>query len=431
MWSLLLVVWLVLTGYISLVLSEPPQGVIYGEIVSTLIERAEQMSKWTNTDMKKFHTIIRKTEGNKEKRRGGINTLDVQYMRLLLHRMQNRYAMLSNHDLVQYFENGHMCSSQEIQQQMMDYKRPSICAETEPYKVAQLIWPEASVFVDIGVNRGFISTLILSLWGGGGYGVTPLNQFEIYKKHGYFKHNKNPGGVCLSAFNYGYALYCPQPFREEDGKCNMKRKVNMYSIDGSPFIISTLQEVISNRYPSDVSNIWKVNNFAMSDRQGTANFTIQNATFMAGFEGGSITRTWDKHPRPFESVPMTTLDDYAKIYIPHDHVDIVKIDAEGFDTEVILGAHGLIENRKVGILTWESGPPARLKRNLKYLSEKKFDCYSPDWKGFIKLTGGCVNRLRAGGNVFCASRIHAPGVALAFEALSRYHLPMQGEPEMG
>lgn len=429
MWWYLSLTCLVLLQQIQGTASEAPQGVEYGEIVSTLIERAEEMSKWTETDMKKYHTIIKKTEGNKEKRRGGINSLEVKYMQLLSHRMKNNYAMLSNHALVQYFENGHTCSSQEMQQQMADYKKPSICAETEPYKVAQLIWPEASVFVDIGVNRGFISTLILSLWGGG-HGVSPLNQFEVYKRHGYFKHNKNPGGVCLSAYNYGYPLYCPAPYRETDGKCTRKNDIHMYSIDGSPYIINTLQNVISKHHPSGLADIWKVKNFAMSDKNGFAEFTVQNETYMSGFEGGSITRKKNEFTRLTEKVPMTTLDDFANTYISQKHVDIVKIDAEGFDSEVIRGAHEMLRERKVGVITWESGNAVDLKNNLKYLAEQKFDCYSPDWKGFIKLTGGCVNRLKRGGNVFCASRVHAPGVALAFEALSRYHLPVQGEPEM-
>ena len=351
---------LVLCHQLHMAVSEAPQGVVYGEIVSTLIERAEEMSKWTATDMRKYHTIIKKTEGNKELRRGGINSLEVKYMQLLSHRMKNKYAMLSNFDLVQYFENGHTCTSQETQQQMMDYKKPSICAETEPYKVAQLIWPEASVFVDIGVNRGFISTLILSLWGAG-HSVSPQHQFEIYKTHNYFKNNRNPGGVCHSAFNYGYPLYCPSSYREQDGKCTLKNDVHMYSIDGSPFIISTLQNVISNHYSAELSDVWKVKNFAMSDTKGFAEFTVQNETYMSGFEGGSITVKRNEHTRQTEKVPMTTLDDFTNTFISQKHVDIVKIDAEGFDSEVIRGAHDMLRERKVGIITWESGNPVHLK----------------------------------------------------------------------
>jgi FkbM family methyltransferase len=234
----------------------------------------------------------------------------------------------------------------------------------------------------------------------------------------------------LSAFNYGYPLYCPQPHREEDGKCSLKNDVHMYSIDGSPFIISTLQDVISNRHRPGLADVWKVKNFAMSDKSGFAEFTVQNETFMPGFEGGQITSTKRTNTRLTEKVPMTTLDDFAKTFIVENHVDIVKIDAEGFDSEVIRGAHEILVSRKVGVITWESGGQMELKMNLKHLVALKFDCYSPDWKGFIKLTGGCVNRLKNGGNVFCASRVHAPGVALAFEALSRYHLPVEGEPEI-
>jgi FkbM family methyltransferase len=429
-WYLSLYVLSLVLLQCTLVSAEAAQGQVYAEIVSTLLERVEEMSKWTATDMRKFHKIVKKTQGNKEKARGGINSLEVKYMKLIEHRLKTHFAMLSNYDLVQFFEHGHTCSSQEVEQQMVDYKSPSICAETEPYKVAQLIWPEASVFVDIGVNRGFISTLIFSLWGGGGYDVSPISQFEIYKKHDYFRNNRNPGGVCHSAFNYGYPLYCPQNYRQESGLCTVKNDIHLYSIDGSPFIISTLQDVISNRHPSDVASHWKVKNFAMSDTKGFAEFTVQNETYMAGFEGGSITADNTKAKRATEKVPMTTLDDFANTYIEQKKVDIVKIDAEGFDTHVIRGAHEMLSERRVGMITWESGNPVSLKQNLKYLSEQKFDCYSPDWRGFIKLTGGCVNRLQRGGNVFCVSRVHAPGVALAFEALSRYHLPSPGIPEM-
>jgi len=413
-----------------IVASEPAQGQVYGELVTTLIERAEEMSKWTAVDMRKYHTIVKKTMGNKHKRRGGISSLEVKYMKMLSFRMRSRFAMLSNYDLVQYFEHGHTCSAQEVEQQMVDYKSPSICAETEPYKVAQLIWPEASVFVDIGVNRGYISTLIFSLWGGGDHKVSPLNQFDIYQKHGYFRNNKNPGGVCNSAFNYGYPLYCPAKNREESGFCALKNDIHLYSIDGSPFIISSLQDVISNRHTPDISNMWKVKNFAMSDTTGFAEFTAQNDTYMAGFEGGGITPKKGKYTRATERVPMTTLDDFANTYIEQKHVDIVKIDAEGYDTQVIMGAHKMLQERKVGVITWESGSQIKLKQNLKYLSSQKFDCYSPDWKGFVKLTGGCVSRLQRGGNVFCVSRVNAPGVALAFEALSRYHLPTPGAPDI-
>jgi FkbM family methyltransferase len=428
MWSSYLLV-VTLFHLCNVAMSEAPQGVVYGEIVSTLIERAEEMSMWNETDMKKFFAIVKKSEGNKDRRRGGISPLEVKYMKLLAHRVKHNYAMLSNHDLMQYFEHGHTCTSQEIEQQMTDYQSPSICAETEPYKVAQLIWPEASVFIDVGVNRAFISTLIYSLWGGGGYDVHPMSQREIYGEKNFFRHNRNPGGVCHSAYNYGFPLFCPKPSREKSGRCNTKNDIHLYSIDGSPFIISTLQNVISNHRQPDVGDHWKVNNFAMSDKTGFAEFTVQNETFMSGFEGGSITREHSKASRVTEKVPMTTLDDFANTFIAQKNVDIVKIDAEGFDTEVILGARNMLVERKVGMVTWESGSPTKLKQNLKYFSSRKFDCYSPDWRGFIKLTGGCANRLQRGGNVFCTSREFAPGVSLAFEALSRYHLPVSGQPE--
>ena len=42
----------------------------------------------------------------------------------------------------------------------------------------QLAWPEADTFVDIGANKGYLGSLFLSLWGGGGLGLNPARLYE-------------------------------------------------------------------------------------------------------------------------------------------------------------------------------------------------------------------------------------------------------------
>jgi hypothetical protein len=44
---------------------------------------------------------------------------------------------------------------------------------TRRYKLAQLAYPSASTILDVGGNKGYLGSLFLSLWGGGGYGVSP------------------------------------------------------------------------------------------------------------------------------------------------------------------------------------------------------------------------------------------------------------------
>ena len=56
-----------------------------------------------------------------------------------------------------------------------------------------------------------------------------------------------------------------------------------------------------------------------------------------------------------------------------------------------------------------------------------YECYSAMPRGFIKLTNDCLdNKLMKSkkkfGNIFCASQLLIPGVVLAFDALSYYHI---------
>ena len=58
----------------------------------------------------------------------------------------------------------------------------SICSEIEWYKVAQLTYPEATKIVDVGGNKGYLGSLFVALWGGGGYATAPAILFDISKK---------------------------------------------------------------------------------------------------------------------------------------------------------------------------------------------------------------------------------------------------------
>jgi len=85
---------------------------------------------------------------------------------------------------------------------------------------------------------------------------------------------------------------------------------------------------------------------AVSDEVGTASMvvtTLEAGTHHleaadAGFEGDTI------------QVPVTTLD---QLLDQESHIDIVKIDAEGFDPKVILGMQGLLSRQVVDIVQFE------------------------------------------------------------------------------
>ena len=45
-----------------------------------------------------------------------------------------------------------------------------------------MAWPDATKFIDIGANKGYLGSLFLSLWGGGGLGVNPAVLYDTTTK---------------------------------------------------------------------------------------------------------------------------------------------------------------------------------------------------------------------------------------------------------
>ena len=65
--------------------------------------------------------------------------------------------------------HSYQCSAEEIQFQASyaDMVGTSICDTRTPWSIAQLLLPDATVFFDVGCNRGYTSALIFGLWSPG------------------------------------------------------------------------------------------------------------------------------------------------------------------------------------------------------------------------------------------------------------------------
>jgi FkbM family methyltransferase len=88
-----------------------------------------------------------------------------------------------------------------------------------------------------------------------------------------------------------------------------------------------------------------VRNMALSDRVTTADFFVvgdMNGTNTLAFTPGA-TRV---------QVPVTTVDRYCAEH-GIDRVDYVKSDAEGFDSQIIAGALGMLREGRVGVWQFE------------------------------------------------------------------------------
>ena len=144
---------------------------------------------------------------------------------------------------------GMQCSEDDASHQEAVMKTVSmdICSEIEWYKVAQLGLPSARTFIDIGANKGYLASLFISLWGGGGVDISPKKVFDYATELNLWKGSRNPAGFCKDGHNHGIALYCSSK-RSKKGVCMDKNMdIKVFSIDGSSTITEQMNGLISKK----------------------------------------------------------------------------------------------------------------------------------------------------------------------------------------
>lgn len=334
---------------------------------------------------------------------------------------------VSQDDVSTSIFRGYQCTAYQAEQQekIATVVQFDICSEVEWYKLAQLSWPEAKTFIDVGANKGYLGSLFLGLWGGSELGVNPAKLFEISSRLETWKGSRNPAGYCKDGYNKAIPLSCHKNNRNKvTGQCEFQNpNVRVYSIDGSSHLVRTLNGIIhSSEFENEgvrMGRNWNYYNYAMSNEEGIARFTKQDKGKNAGFEGGKIRRGEGEDT---EAVNMTTVERFLEI---HDirNLDVLKVDAEGNDNKVIIGGSDAIRNT-VGLFTFEAGGGVTFNSAMvKELDSIGYSCYSTSRAGLYKLNGGCfsdqaIDKRKDKGNVFCVSRTRAPLMAYSFDALS-------------
>lgn len=324
---------------------------------------------------------------------------------------------------------GFECDAVQQEQQTIISKviAMDICSEVEWYKLAHFTYPNAKTMFDVGGNKGYLGSLFLSLWGGGGHGVSPAALLQKTAREGTWEGSRNPAGYCKDGFNHGVPYYCPSDKRQSNAQCVENRDITVTSFDGSGYISKTLNNLIKTfeGASQEVRNgsAWKYLHHAVSDTEGTAYFwagpKIKEAN--AGFEGGKLRGGQGSDT---EEVQMITIDSYMQ-RTGLTSVDIIKIDAEGNDNKVIRGARKAIDGG-AALFTFEGGSGVSFtKDDIDDLDSRGFSCYSTSRAGLFRWSGGCMSETYMGpfrakdkGNIFCTSRVRAPVMAVMFDALS-------------
>ena len=144
---------------------------------------------------------------------------------------------------------GMQCSEDHAshQEEVMKTVSMDICSEIEWYKVAQLALPSARTFMDIGANKGYLASLFISLWGGGGIGISPKKVFNYATELNLWVGSRNPAGFCKDGNNHGIALHCSSK-RANNGVCMDKNMdIKVFSIDGSSTITEQMNRLIHKK----------------------------------------------------------------------------------------------------------------------------------------------------------------------------------------
>jgi len=334
------------------------------------------------------------------------------HIMLKLIRYLRRLVKSSDATVAKLIQGGFQCNAIHPAQQEAISRQVemSICSEVEWYKTAQLTFPEAKTIIDVGGNKGYLGSLFVSLWGGGGYGVSPTALSSVFIKDKVWV--RNPYGFCRDGLNNGLPLHCPpqyvkEPAFQNKGVCLYKRQgVTVTSFDGSSFLCQTLNDVMRHNMTDPqvrAHRVWKYVHSAAGDKVGVVAFTKQSRESRPGFEGGKMKQAHTEGQT--ELVNVTTIDSYAEAR--GLKVDLLKIDAEGADALVIRGALKTIYST-VGLVTFEGyGKGSLTETTISDFDAHGFSCYSTSLAGLFKWNGGCMrgSRKRATkGNIFCASR---------------------------
>ncbi|KAG2431411.1 hypothetical protein HXX76_009426 [Chlamydomonas incerta] len=244
--------------------------------------------------------------------------------------------------------------------------------------------------MDVGCNKGYFSGIALNYLAPG-FG----NHLQLlYTEHIKSNKSNNPCGSCND---------CQEPLPKHLPALGQS-DVTVYCYEPSGVLFSGLTSARDTVYGPPDSPVpgkgttvrFNLRQKAVSNTTGTANFPTDSAGETGSLGGGGA------------PVNVTTLDNELSEAGMPTYLDVLKIDAEGFDPIVMAGAYHLLRSHRVGLLAFEyhslwfrSG--GKLRLCLDYLEELGYSCYF-DGPRLVKLSGCWHHELEIDrcSNVVCA-----------------------------
>lgn len=301
----------------------------------------------------------------------------------------------------------------------------TLCPSSRWLELAQATYPCATSFVDIGANKGYTAAAMFSAWARRESGVKgPAHWWrKVYgddaKKCGYCRDCREEAAPAAACVRRG---------------AGAAGRVRVHSFDGSRAHVERNREAARRHFPR-MSADWVLNWAAISNVSNTTALFEQGDSERLALARGTVASASRRMAatRRLEPVRVLTIDEYAR-QASLSHVDVLKIDAEGSDPLVLLGAWRTLRTVRLVYFEYAMVPiwaEVPLKELVADLGGLGFVCYFGGELALVRLSG-CwrdefdithpnsttfVSGDRAlGSNVFCASRRRAPKLVEAYEA---------------
>lgn len=266
---------------------------------------------------------------------------------------------------------------------------------------AELSGAGPRVFVDIGCNKGYSSfgmfdtmdpTFNLTV-----PGLAALRQGLLQEKE--------YCGVCGECGD--------KPTEIRPAHIQPEVNVQLHCYDASSVHFSNLIKVKEHTMPNGAvfSNAtgsvarWEIHHAAASDTVGTAKFPACETELC------SLDHSTQPNVKLID-VRMTTVD-FEMFHLGINYIDVLKIDAEGFDSAVLRGAERALSQRRVGLLKFEYNVmglwrTATLRDTVDFLARYQYVCYFEGRPTLARLTGcwSDLYEIKAWANVICTHPQH-------------------------
>lgn len=262
----------------------------------------------------------------------------------------------------------------------------------------------AKVMLDVGCNKGYSSAKMFGLWApelGFNPKSIPARRPEVWCGNcGDCHEELDPA---LEKGEGGLTVYCLEP-----SQANFAQ------------LVLTRDAFFRNNDPSVQ---WLTMNLAMSNSTGVARFSRECTSEQCALNVAAA--------RNADLIDTSTVDDFLKKF-NISHVDVLKIDTEGFDAAVLTGAMTSIASGRVGVISFEYHEVGvwkeyRLRHVVEWLSGFGYSCYF-DGKGGLSRLTGCWDdayEIYQWSNVVCV-----PRASPIYQAAERRSLRYQKMPQV-